>query len=110
MSPLVVLEKIKQAGGSVVVEDNDLLVRVPSGTLTPRDQEVLARHKEELLGLLWTEEAQERAAIQWESICSAAEGDRFLQRASELFSAHVVSVGQKADETWEQAGGGGVES
>lgn len=67
MTMLAVLDKIRQAGGSIrLAGDQTLKVSAPAGLLTNADRDLLAHHKTELLRLYGlSEEALERAAIVW---------------------------------------------
>jgi len=82
MSPLIVLQKIRQTGGSVSVRDQELRIQAPAGLLTPEDHELLAKHKADLMRLLAPSyEEIERSAIQWESSAPAEELDQALDQA-----------------------------
>jgi len=52
MNAIEVLSNIRTAGGSVTVEDGDLRVSAPAGTITDAQEAVLAKHKGELVELL----------------------------------------------------------
>ena len=47
-----ILDKIRQAGGTIAVVGNDLRLRVPKGLLTDDDRRLLAEHKAEIVRLL----------------------------------------------------------
>lgn len=46
------LAKIDQAGGTIVVRDQEVRVRVRPGTLSEADRAILAQHKADLLAVL----------------------------------------------------------
>jgi hypothetical protein len=69
MSPLIVIDKIHRAGGSIWSEAGDLRIEAPAGLLTPEDKSVLAEFKADLVPLLVrrtpVEDREEREAIVW---------------------------------------------
>ncbi len=64
MSPIEVLSRVRQAGGTVKSDGKNLIIEVARGVLTDTDREVLTRHKVELVRLLAPVDP-EREAIQW---------------------------------------------
>ena len=59
MNPLIVLQKIRQAGGEVLVEAGDLRVSCQTGILSEEDKQVLTEHKLELIKILPPEPVRE---------------------------------------------------
>jgi len=49
-----VLAKVDQAGGTIVVRDQEVRLRLRPGTLTDQDREILAQHKPDLLDMFGT--------------------------------------------------------
>ena len=91
---LIVLSKIRQAGGSVTVRDQELRIKAPPGLLTPADHELLAKHKADLIKLLAPSyEEIERSAIQWESSAPAEELDQALDQARQEWVEQVNADG-----------------
>ena len=90
MNPVLVISKVRSAGGSVSVLDGDLRVTVPPGILSPEDRAVLAEHKQDLVRVLGSPEPirdeyaeREREAIEW---VERWEDDRLiLERAGKEF-------------------------
>ncbi|NLF73191.1 MAG: hypothetical protein GX575_29495 [Candidatus Anammoximicrobium sp.] len=65
-----ILNKIRQAGGSITVFAGRVRIEAPPGTITDLDREVLGQHKQELLRLFApvypiVDDPDERQAIQW---------------------------------------------
>lgn len=87
---LDLLNTIRLGGGSVVVEDGDLRLRVPAGLLTPEDKAVLVQHKADLVRLLAPVDL-EREAIQWVEALPPAAGEIVVERAVEGWEEIVVS-------------------
>jgi len=85
MSPLLVINRIRQAGGSIWSENGDLRVEAPVGLLTPEDRSVLAEFKTDLVPLLShpipVDDPVEREAIVWAEAAPAAEIDQALDQA-----------------------------
>lgn len=81
MSPLVVLQKIRQVGGSVMSDAGELRISAPPGLLSDEDRELLERFKPDLVKILPTCQDLERVAIQWESSAPDEELDQALERA-----------------------------
>jgi len=88
MTPLDVLSTIRKAGGTVVVEDGDLVVRVKPGILGQEHKASLAQHKASLVSLL---PDGEREAIQWLESLSADEAEVVVQAALKEWSSIVAS-------------------
>lgn len=81
MGPLEVLNKVRLANGSIVVEGGEIRVVAPAGVLTAEDKQVLARHKAALLSILAPPVDEEREAIQWLDRLSPVEADRIVDEA-----------------------------
>ena len=81
MTVLDVLSTIRQAGGSVVVVDGNLKIRVPTGLLTPEHRAVLVEYKATLVRLLAPDVDPEREAIQWVEGLSAPEAEVVVETA-----------------------------
>ena len=52
MSPLEVVSSIRQAGGEIWSEGDELCIQTPTGTLSPEQTAVLVEHKADLLPIL----------------------------------------------------------
>ena len=90
-SPLIVLAKIRNAGGSVSVVDQDLEVSAPPGLLDDEDRSLLAKYKHDLVKVLAPSyETQEREAIQWESSAPDDEVAAALELAREEWQEYVL--------------------
>ena len=93
MSPLLVINKIRNAGGSVWGEDGDLRIEAPVGLLTPEDKSVLTQFKTDLVPLLarpmQLDDPDEREAIVWAETAPAEEVDQALDRALVEYD-HIV--------------------
>lgn len=84
-----ILDKIRRAGGRVVVRDQAVRIEAPPGTLSDQDRQVLAQHRETLLRLFPPAEPvvvdpyldQERQAIQWVESLSPAEAEVVVETA-----------------------------
>jgi hypothetical protein len=102
-----VLDKIRQAGGTLAVVGKDLRLRVPKGLLTPADRSILVEHRDDLLRLLAPSGNgdPEREAIQWAEGLSPAAAAVVLERACrELAEITGEDLGQDEPlSTWEQA-------
>lgn len=93
-SPLLIVEKIRKAGGSIWGEQNNLrIVNVSIGLLTPEDKQVLAEFKSQLIPVLSRpvsdEETAEREAIIWTETAPAEELDQALAQAITEFDQIV---------------------
>lgn len=103
---IAVLDKIRQAGGRVVVQDQAVRIEAPPGLLTDQDRQVLAQHRQDLLRLFAPAEPvvvdpyldQERQAIQWVEALSPAEAERVVGTAVEEWDTLVRSDHQDLDQ------------
>jgi len=80
-----ILTKIRQAGGSILVEDGDLRISAPGGLLDDQDRAVLAEHRDQLVELL----DQELTALQWVEGLDPSEQDRLVDQAGQEWSEIV---------------------
>lgn len=96
MSPLLVITKIRQAGGMIWSEDQDLRIEAPVGLLTPEDRTVLAEYKTDLIPLLSrpipVDDPVEREAIVWADTAPAAALDQALAEWDEIVEADLPPV------------------
>lgn len=91
MSPLIVLSKIRQAGGSISVQDQELRIQAPPGLLSTKDRGLLVQYKTDLVKLLApTHEQREREAIEWESSASDEELDAALDQAQSAWEEAIA--------------------
>ena len=79
-NPIEILSKIRQSGGTVQVEDGDLLVRTPGGSLSDEERIVLGEHKADLVRLLAPVDP-EREAIQWAETADDDDLDQAVEAA-----------------------------
>jgi hypothetical protein len=89
MTPLEVLNTIRQAGGRVVVLDGDLQVVAPPGTVSPEAAAVLREHKAGLLGIL---PDAEREAVRWVEDLAPAAAEPVVEAARQEWEEIVVAT------------------
>ncbi len=102
-----VLTTIREAGGRVVVvEDDDLRAIVPAGVLTEEAAAVLKEHKQDLLKIL---PSGEREAIQWVEDLPPAEAEAVVDTACREWDEIVSEAWPEpcgqcgASELWQNA-------
>lgn len=111
------LNRIRLAGGRVVVLDGKLRIEAPPGVLTDQDQQVLTQHKQDLLQLLAPTASvvdpfldQERQAIQWVEGLSPAEADLLVGVARQEWAEIVERLDPCSRcgslELWQDLAGG----
>lgn len=89
LSPLIVIDKIRQAGGSIWSEDQELQIKAPAGLLSDQDRSVLIDHKNDLVPLLSrstipVDDPVEREAIVWADTAPTKEIEQALAKFEDL--------------------------
>ena len=80
MNPLEAISKIRQAGGTVIVESGDLQISCPPGVITKEAAACLRENKPDLVRIL-TPPDEERSALQWLEGLPPAKADVVLSKA-----------------------------
>lgn len=107
MTLIEILGKIRRSGGKVRIENGEVVVLAPAGTLDPEDRQVLAEHKSEIVALFG---GSEEVPWWWEPELTAEENrllDEFMEHDTldaEGRGTEIVVMAKECEECHQRLG------